>query len=64
MVKGILFAILYAFVAWVVVGILAALVIPLFASNPEAAGAVASGIVFLFVAIPAGVLGFIRHRAS
>jgi len=63
MFRGILFAMLYGFLAWVIGGLVVSLIAPLLGPrDPQAAGSIASLLVFLFLGLPAAVIGFRRHR--
>jgi hypothetical protein len=64
--RGCAFGCLYVIVSWIAVGIIASLLIPAIFYGPQwdhrAIGALVSKAVFVFVSLPLGVYGFIRHR--
>jgi len=64
--RGCGFGCLYAFITWIGLGILVAMLIPIVFRGPEwnhrGLGNIAGQIVFWVFAIPAGIIGFIRHR--
>jgi hypothetical protein len=61
--RGVGFGCLYAFATWVLVGIAASMVVPLFIGNltHEGLGSILSCL-GMAIAVPVGIYGFLRHQ--